>query len=137
MALTHLIDTSVLTRVANPAIRAAVQQLADAGALGRSSISDLELGYSARNAREWDELVRALDVLTLIEITAEHFDRAKQVQRQLAAQSQRGRKIPDLLIAAAAESKRLTVLHYDRDFEAIAAVTGQPTEWAVEPGSID
>lgn len=137
MALTHLADTSVLTRISNPAVRAVVQPLADAGALGRSSMSDLEVGYSARNAKEWDELLAALDVLAPVEIAADHFERAKQVQRLLAAKSQRGRKIPDLLIAAAAEIKRLTVLHYDRDFDTIAKVTGQPTEWVVKPGTID
>jgi hypothetical protein len=28
------------------------------------------------------------------------------------------------------------VLHYDHDFDLIAAVTGQPTEWVVPAGSI-
>ena len=43
----------------------------------------------------------------------------------LAAKHQRGRKLPDLLIAAAAEANGLTVLHYDADFDRISAVTGQ------------
>jgi predicted nucleic acid-binding protein len=38
------------------------------------------------------------------------------VQRLLASRSQRGGKIPDLLIAAAAEAAGLTLLHYDADF---------------------
>ncbi|HEY0806728.1 MAG TPA: PIN domain-containing protein [Pseudonocardiaceae bacterium] len=49
----------------------------------------------------------------------------------------RGRKLPDLLIAAAAERRGLTVLHYDRDFELIADVTGQQHEWVVLRGTID
>jgi predicted nucleic acid-binding protein len=49
----------------------------------------------------------------------------------------RGRKVPDLLIAAVAEAASLTVLHSDADFDHIAAVTGQPTQWIVERGSID
>src|SRR4051794_32691528 len=105
-----------------------MEPLAEAGRLGRAGISDLEVGYSARNAREWDRLTGALDVLALVETTAEHVQRAKQVQRHLASKSQRGRKIPDLLIAAAAESERLTVLHYDQDFDKIAKVTGQACE---------
>jgi len=28
------------------------------------------------------------------------------------------------------------VLHYDADFDRIAGVTGQPTEWVVEQGSL-
>jgi hypothetical protein len=59
------------------------------------------------------------------------------VQRLLAGRSQSGRKIPDLLVAAAAEDAGLVVLHYDADFDRISAVTGQRCEWVVPPGSID
>jgi predicted nucleic acid-binding protein len=137
VAVTHLLDTSVLKRLSVPAVRAVVEPLAEAGQFARSSISDLEVGFSARNAREWDRLVGALDVFQLVETTAAHVARAKQVQRHLASKSQRGRKIPDLLIAAAAEAERLTVLHYDHDFDKIAKVTGQLCQWVVPAGSID
>jgi len=40
-------------------------------------------------------------------------------------------------LAAAAEVEQLSVLHYDADFELIATITGQPTEWVVPRGSID
>ena len=56
-----------------------------------------------------------------METTADHLRRARQVQRLLAAKHQRGRKLPDLLVAAAAEARNLTVLHYDADFDRIAA----------------
>ncbi len=137
MALTHLVDTSVLKRLSEPAVRSVVEPLADAGRLARAGISDLEVGYSARNTREWDHLLAALDILTLIETSGDHVNRAKQVQRLLTSKSQRGRKIPDLLIAAAAEAERLTVLHYDQDFDKIAKVTGQRCEWVVPAGTID
>ena len=55
----------------------------------------------------------------------------------LASRSQRGRKIPDLLVAAAAEDIGATVLHYDSDFDIISSVTGQPTEWVVPAGTVD
>lgn len=135
--MTHLVDTSVLKRLSVPAVRAAVEPLAETGQLARTSISDLEVGYSARNAREWDRLLGALDVLALVETTAAHVLRAKQVQRHLASKIQRGRKIPDLLIAAAAEAERLTVLHYDQDFDKISKITGQPCQWVVPAGSVD
>ena len=137
MALTHLVDTSVLKRLADPAVRATVEPLAAAGRLARARISDLEVGYSARNGREWDRLIGALEVFALVETTADHVHRAAQVQRHLASKSQRGRKIPDLLVAAAAEAERLTVLHYDHDFDKIGQVTGQPCQWVVPAGSID
>ncbi len=65
------------------------------------------------------------------------LDRAVEVQDSLADRSQqRGVKIADLLIAAAAESAGLVVLHYDHDFDAIAGVTGQPTEWILPAGTV-
>ena len=137
MALTHLLDSSVLTRLRHVEVREAVEARAERGELGRAEISDLEIGYSARNPAEWDQLEEALRAFELVETTAEHVRRAKQVQRMLAAKHQRGRKVPDLLIAAAAESHGLAVLHYDADFDRIAAVTGQPSEWIVPAGSVD
>lgn len=107
------------------------------GELARAAISDLEVGYSARNGDEWDRLVGALDAFSVVETTSEHVRRALQVQRLLARDSQRGRKIPDLLIAAAAEDVDATVLHYDADFDRIAAVTGQPCRWVVPAGSVE
>ena len=48
--------------------------------------------------------------------------RALGDDRWIVVQDERG------LIAAAAERAGHTVLHLDKDFEAIAGVTGQPTE---------
>lgn len=137
MALKQLLDSSVLTRLGQPVIRAAIEAGAERGELGRAGISDLEIGYSARSAAEWDQLLEALDAFELVEITADHLRRARQVQRLLASKHQRGRKIPDLLIAAAAESRGLGILHYDADFDRIGAVTGQPCQWVVPAGSAD
>jgi predicted nucleic acid-binding protein len=137
VALTHLVDTSVLTRLHRHEVVDVVEPLASAGQLGRASISDLEVGFSARNAREWDQLMEALEAFDLVEIDARHFDRARQVQRTLADKGRRGRKIPDLLIAAAAEERRITVLHYDSDFDIIASATGQLTEWVIARGTLD
>jgi predicted nucleic acid-binding protein len=137
VALTHLVDTSVLTRLHRGEIVQVVEPLASAGQLGRATISDLEVGFSARNAREWDRLMVALEAFDPIEIDADHFERARHVQRNLADKGLRGRKVPDLLVAAAAEARRITVLHYDSDFDIIASVTGQPTEWVVPHGSVD
>ena len=137
MALTHVVDTSVLTRLRQPAVRAAVEARTARGELARAAISDLEIGYSARSAAEWDVLMEALEVFELAEVTGEHLRRARQVQRLLATKHQRGRKVPDLLIAAVAESADLAVLHYDADFDRIAAVTGQPCEWVVAAGLAD
>ena len=135
MALDYLIDTSVIFRLGAPSVRAVIEPLVAAGRVGRAGIADLEVGYGCRNAREWDNAQSDLSVFELVETVADHFRRARQVQRLLASRSQRGRKIPDLLIAAAAEQAGLTVLHYDSDYDIIAKVTGQPCEWIVPAGS--
>jgi predicted nucleic acid-binding protein len=137
MALTHIVDTSVLIRLDRPAVRARIEPAAAQGSLARGGITDLEIGYSARSAREWDRLADALGAFELVETTADHVRRARQVQRLLAARHQRGRKIPDLLVAAAAEARDLTVLHYDADFDRIASLTGQRCDWVVAAGSVD
>jgi len=137
VALTHLADTSVLTRLGAAPVRGVLEPLVEAGCVARAGITDLEVGFSARDVTEWDELMAALAVLKLIESTATHVARARQVQRLLAEHRLRGRKVPDLLIAAAAEERGLIVLHYDADFDVISSVTGQPVEWIVTRGSID
>jgi predicted nucleic acid-binding protein len=137
MALTHLLDTSVLTRLRETTVREAIEPRVQLGQLARAGISDLEIGFSARNANEWDRLADAVEAFELVETSAGHVRRAKQVQRLLASKHQRARKLPDLLVAAAAEAGGLTVLHYDSDFDLIAAVTGQACEWVVPAGSVD
>lgn len=137
MALTYLVDTSVLTRVGSPTVRSVLEPLVQAGSVARAGISDLEVGFSTRNQKEWDQLIGALQLLELVETSIVHVARARQMQRLLSANRQRGPKVPDLLIAAAAEERGLTVLHYDTDFDLIAEVTGQACQWIVTKGSID
>ena len=137
MAVTHLLDTSVLTRLSQPSIREVVEPLAVVGRAARAGITDLEIGFSARNAQEWDQLASSLSELGLVETTAEHMRRTRQTQRLLAEQGLRGRKVPDLLIAAAAELEQLTLLHYNSDFDFIATATGQECNWIVPRGSVD
>ena len=137
MALTHLLDTSVVSRLGATAVKTVIEPLVNDGRLGRAGITDLEVGYGSRNSREWDQDTADLSVFDLVETTAEHMRRARQVQRLLASPSQRSRKVPDLLIAAAAEGAGSTLLRYDADFDQIARVTGQVCQWVVPSGSID
>ena len=53
-----------------------------------------------------------------------------------AASKHRNCRLPDLIIAAAAELNGATVLHYDTDYDRIAEITGQPTEWVATKGSL-
>lgn len=70
-------------------------------------------------------------------ITEDCLDRAIAVQRELAERGlHRAVTTKDLIIAAAAELAGLVVLHYDHDFDRIAEVTGQATEWVVPAGTV-
>lgn len=61
-------------------------------------------------------------------------DRALEIQILLADRGlHRGPSIPDLLIAATAELAGLTVLHFDKDFDTIASVTGLSATWLTAP----
>jgi predicted nucleic acid-binding protein len=56
-------------------------------------------------------------------------DRAVEVQQLLADRGHhRAPAVPDLLIAATAELVGLALVHHDKDFDIIAAVTGQQLE---------
>lgn len=134
--MNFLVDTSVLTRLRNAAVAKRLRAL-DAAGLARAAITDLEIGFSASNERQWDKLIAALGAFDPVEVLPDDFARALALQRRLAKAGLKGRKVPDLLVATVAEARSLTVLHYDGDFDHIRTVTGQPTEWVVPPGTID
>lgn len=136
----YLVDKSALARVSRvAAVREAFEKLDQQGVLATSPIIELELGYSARDLAEFDtvdaarrELYRELPLSKLV------TDRARTVQRALVKQGRhRGPSVPDLLIAATAEIHGATVVHYDRDFDVIAAHTRQTVRWIVPAGSVD
>ncbi len=73
-----------------------------------------------------------------VPITPNIMNRSLEIAVGMAeAGLHRHAKSMDLIVAAAAEAADLTVLHYDRDFDHIAQVTGQLTEWVAPPGSLD
>ena len=43
----------------------------------------------------------------------------------------------DLLIAAIAALNDAILLHYDKHFDTVARVTGQPMEWLARRGTLD
>ena len=126
-----LIDKSALVRLAASPDAGDWADRIQRGLVRISTVTRLEVGYSARTA---DDLRRALALPPLSSMPVEYLtpaieDRAVAVQAALADRGQhRAPSIPDLLIAAAAELVQLTVLHIDKDYDLIAAVTGQPVE---------
>ncbi|HTW06398.1 MAG TPA: PIN domain-containing protein [Acidimicrobiales bacterium] len=130
-------DTSALTRRAVPEVAKRLNPLFEAGLVARCTVTDLEAGFSSTSPRVHVVMREARRAWPFVPMSQDMLDRAVAVQDRLAERSQqRGAKIADLLIAAAAEAAGLVVLHYDHDFELIAGITGQPTEWVVPAGSV-
>lgn len=101
------------------------------GLVRLSTITRLELGYSTRSgeAGRRQFVSPPLSLMPIEYLTPAIEDRAFQMQMLLADRGQhRAPSIPDLLIAATAEKAGLTVLAVDKDFDLIAAITGQPVE---------
>jgi predicted nucleic acid-binding protein len=138
----RLADTSawVWTRAAGGDLRARFDEDVVAGEIATCAMVKLELLYSARSADEFETLRTELDALPECRLDADGWDRALAVYGGLAASGrlhQRSVRHPDLLIAAAAEAAGIALLHYDEDYDRIAAITGQPTEWLAPRGSLD
>ncbi len=98
----------------------------------------LELLYSARGPADYAQRATEIDGLPQLPFTDVDADVALNTQAALSQRAQhRGPKPLDLFVAAIAQRNGLTLLHYDRHFDAIARVTGQPTEWLARRGSLD
>lgn len=132
-----LIDKSALVRMNLEPVRRRLAPIIEAGEAATCAMIDLEVLYSARNHAD-HESIRKRRALAYhqVPITDLVLRRAIEVQGELARSGHHRVPIPDLIIAAVAEAADLILVHYDRDYDRIAEVTGQPTEWVVERGSV-
>lgn len=135
---TWLVDTSALARLSVVAVAEVLRPRIDAGRVAVTAVGWLEIGYTARSWSDHERSQRVvLDRLRLVYGSPRGERRAIEVQQRLIANGQhRAVKLPDLLVAATAESEGLTVLHYDADFDRLSQVTGQAVEWVVPPGTV-
>jgi hypothetical protein len=118
-------------------VRRRLAPIIEAGEAATCSIVDLEVLYSVRNFEEHGRTRRRRNLAyTKVPLTEDVFDRAMDVQGELSKSGRHRVPIPDLLVAAAAETGGLTVLHYNSDYDTIAEVTGQPVEWVAPRGSL-
>lgn len=140
--MTELADTTAWIwsrRAGRPHLRADFDAAVVDGRMATCDMVRLELLHNARNPEEFAELREDLDALDDCPIDKDQWTRALDVYAQLCARGgmhQRSVKHADLLIAAAAEAAGAAVLHYDEDYDRIAAVTGQPTRWLARRGSL-
>ncbi|MGH2914492.1 MAG: PIN domain-containing protein [Solirubrobacteraceae bacterium] len=137
----QLADTSawVWTHAVGGQVREDFDATVVEGQIATCAMVRLELLYSTRNAGEFARLRADLAALVDLPIAQPQWDRAVQVYDSLAQQGgmhHRSVKHPDLLIAAAAEAAEVEILHYDEDYDRIAAITGQPVRWLAPRGSL-
>lgn len=126
-----LIDRSALVRMTTAADAAIWAERIGRGLVRVSTVTRLEIGYSARTGEELRAGMRQppLASMPIEYLTPAIEDRAVEVQTLLADRGQhRAAAVPDLLIAATAELAGLVVLHLDKDFDLIAEITAQPLE---------
>ncbi len=94
--------------------------------------------YSARNPVEYEQLWADRRVAyEYLPTEDEHWQAALKAQRELARQGRhRAVGLPDLLTAVLAAAHRLTVVHYDADFETAATVVSFEQVWVMPRGSL-
>jgi len=138
--VTELADTSAWTASAQEVeLRQRFDESVASGEIATCDAVVFELLHGTRNGHEFSETRTRLGLLPHCRIGPREWQRALDVYEMLAHQGgmhHRRVKRADLLIAAAAASAGVTVLHYDEDFDVIAEITGQPTRWLAPRGSL-
>ena len=126
----YLIDTSGVFRILQDKLRQAWSDHLAAGVIATCPVVELEFLYSARSLADRLEKRRLLhELFGWVPMSERAWERAEEVQQLLTGAAMHRSAGPvDLLIAATAERERLTLLSDDRDFTAIAQVTGQPVK---------
>lgn len=131
-----LIDKSALVRITSSPDAALWLDRCQRALVRIATPTLLEVGFSAKSGKDWRRLVEGPPVswLPVEYVTPGAEQRALTAQAELAARGHhRAPSVPDLLIAATAAEAGLTVLHADKDYDLIAEVTEQPTEWLALP----
>ncbi len=97
----------------------------------------IELVRLAPNERRAREVAERLAGFESVPMPSGLWGRAQEMQLALAGSGDH-RRVPvaDLLLAAAAEEASVPLVHYDRDHEQMAAITGLEHYWFVPDGSL-
>jgi len=118
-----ILDKSAAARSSDPVVGAQLAELA--GQLFVCPIGELEQLYSARSARDYDQLKTELRAsFATVAAPPALLERALVLQRDLAHHHGMWHRtpIPDLLIAETAVHHGLGVVHVDGDYARIAEV---------------
>jgi predicted nucleic acid-binding protein len=134
----YLVDKSAYGRMHVSAVYEVLQPLISRGLVATCGTTALELLYSAQSPDQHARIANSVDAaFEWLPTEDVDFRRACQVSAQLAATGRhRAVGLADLVIAAVAERHRVTVLHYDSDYDLISEITEQPAEWVVPRGTV-
>jgi predicted nucleic acid-binding protein len=134
----YLVDTSAFARMSEPAVASVLTPLAAQGQLVLCGPVIFELMFSAQTGVDADAMDQWLASFRTAPTNDADMQRALDVQRQAVRQGHhRALSLTGVLVAAIAEARELTVLHYDGDYELIAAIAQQSTRCVVPAGTAD
>lgn len=134
----YLVDTSAWARRGDEVVTRRMAPLIGAGLVATCSILDAEALFTTRSPAHYEQVrINRREAYEFLIADQEVWDRVLDVQRGLARRSMtRAVGVADLIVAAVAERHRVTVLHYDADFDHVAEITGQYVEWVVPRGEV-
>jgi hypothetical protein len=135
-----LFDTGAWTWVRDrrfPELATWFNAAVEAGSVLVCDLVILELTRLAPHEARAQEVADRLAAFESIPMPTELWPGARKTQLALAASGDHRRVPPaDLLLAGAAEKAGVALVHYDRDYERIAGVTGLRQEWLVPDGTL-
>ncbi|MFF0449030.1 PIN domain-containing protein [Streptomyces sp. NPDC004609] len=130
----YLLDTSGLVRLLSDSkLQSAWYDAIDAGAVSSCYPQRAEFLYSARNQREYDEIVEMFtDLYPDVSVPKNAGRWIGAVQHRMARVGEhRSASAVDLIISATAAYHGLTVLHDDADYRAVARHAADLSEHSV------
>lgn len=139
-----MLDNSAWARLMRGNLPAAdgerFERVARAGRVHVCAPMLIEALYSARDSRDRAELVQELTSFDQVRCDERTWELALAAQKTLTEAPGISHRVPpiDLVIAAAADQHGLGVLHYDHDYDVIAAHAGLrfASVWVAEAGSV-
>ena len=120
-----LIDTTILVDVLRDASGVSAERLLTL--LGEEEVAftrftELEVLMGARDEAEWEGIQRYFQAKSMLEPNTESWGSSGRIYFDLRREGRTVRSIVDCCIAQIAIERDLTLVHNDRDFEAIANV---------------
>ncbi|GAB4078827.1 PIN domain-containing protein [Nostocoides australiense] len=134
----YLIDTSAAARMRHPEVAERLVPLIEGALVATCPTLDAEALFVARDAPEYAAIrENRQGAYEHLPLENAHWELAFDAQQALAVTGRhRAVGIADLLTAVLAQEHRLTVIHYDADFEFAGEVLHFAQAWVRPRGSL-